>query len=72
MIKRRFSKGTSSVELLTEPRSLILTKACKFSNFFIELISLGSEVCGQGDTIRASCLLGSACINGKTTTADKM
>lgn len=50
------------VDNYEEQNSLILTSNCKFSNFFIESLSLGSEVCGQGDTIRASLLLGSACI----------
>lgn len=48
-----------------ETRTDILTKACKFSNFFIELACLGSDVCGQGDTIIASFLWGSACYESK-------
>lgn len=48
-----------------ETRTDILTKACKFSNFFIELACLGSDVCGQGDTIIASFRWGSACYESK-------
>lgn len=41
---------------------LELTNACKFSNLFMELACLGSDVNGHEDIIRASFRLGSACI----------
>lgn len=61
----KFYKETSYAWGVEEEvtRTYKLTKACKFSNFFIELAWLGSDVCGQGDTIRASFLWGSACLN---------
>ena len=49
------------IERKSKNKIIEITRACKFSNRFIESVRLGNEVCGQYDTIRASFLFGSAC-----------